>query len=325
MQSGRLDYAYRLSAARLAILSLRFTRRWKRLFRSPSSLARTIVFHGLMGMAVLIAVAGSAWIGYRSGQQTEVDAMVQAVPVITVATRQVDGRKTPAALAAERSTVPASVAASTPLILAVTESKRVDRQAQSARLVELASLRKAVDELQALVQALEQETTGLEVELLDQQIAFAKVEERWREAPVERRIVYNITNIPVGGSVTEERIESDAEQTGFPAPESDFNDQAEGVDNDTDPYLHGREIDPPVERWDGDTYLADVPEQHSIDGNIQSIDQVERILDRTAGGRVGRYSARELSVPTGLPAENPSRQEVFFGPAEDLPYEWNNP
>ncbi len=256
MQSGRLDYAYRLSAARLANLRLRLAHHWQRLFQSSPSSSRTSVLRGLKGVAILIAVSGAAWMGYKAGQQVEVDPMVQADRVTTAATRQIAGQKTPVTLAAERPTAPTPVAASAPVIASVPDSERIDEQAQAASNAELATLRKTVGELQAQVQALEQEATDLEVELLDQQIAFAKAEERWKEASVERRVVYNITNIPVGGSASEERIESDAEQAEFSTPENDFNDEAESVDNDVDPYQQYRNIDGPSERWNGDDYLT---------------------------------------------------------------------
>jgi len=245
MQSDRLDYAYRLSAARLVIVRLRFARRWQRLFQSTPSLARTNALRALAGMAMLVAVSGSAWLGYRAGQQVEVDTLVQTDPAPAPVTAPPVGQNTPGFQVAKRSEAPAPVTASVPILSSVTEHAGIDRQAGATRFAELASLRKTVAELQAQVLSLEQEATGLEVELLNQQIAFARAEERWEQASVERRVVYNITNIPVGGSVSEERIESDREEMEFPPPESDFEDRAESDANDT--YQQYRIVDGPAE------------------------------------------------------------------------------
>ena len=316
---------YRLSAARLAILRLRFARRWQRLFQSSPSFSRTYVLSGLTGVAILTAVSGAAWMGYEADQQVEVDLLVQADRVTTGATSQIAGQKTPVTLAAECPTAPTPVVASAPVIAAVTDSRRIGEQAHAARNAELATLRKTVGELHAQVQALEQEATGLEVELLDQQIAFAKAEQRWKEASVERRVVYNITNVPVGGSVSGERIESDAEQAESSTPENDFNDEAEKFDNDVDPYQQYTNIVGSSERWNGDDYLTGLLEQQSTDAHSKNADQTDGASDQAGRGPLGRYPSAESSPPSGLPTDNRTRQEVFFGPAEDKPDDWINP
>lgn len=327
MQSGRMDYAYRLSAARLAILRLRIARRWHRLLQNRSSSTPDNLIRGLSGVAVLMLVSGSAWVGYRAGQQVQDDPLLRAATPTSAANSQLIIRKSAVLQALEQPTASDPGASPASKIPVVSASDRIERQEEVARLAELVSLRRTVDKLQAQVQALEQEATGLEVELLNQQIAFAKAEAQWKEASVERRVVYNITNIPVGGSVSAEQIQSDAEMADFPGLGSGFSDQADGlqadgVDDEADPYQQYRNTDGPPEGWDGDASLADVLEQPTEDGMPDYTDQA---IDRASGGSVEGYQSSSPSTASALPTDDQIRQEVFFGPAQDQYDDWINP
>lgn len=275
-------------------------------------------------MAFLGVLSCSAWLGYRAGLQTKIDFMVQANPLSPTVTLQRVGQTPPATPATENLPTPTPVAAGVSVVPAASALEGAERQAKAARFAELASLRNTVSELQAQVQALELEASGLEGELLDQQMAFAKAEEQWKEASVERRVVYNFTNIPVGGFVSEERIVIDAEQEEFPAPENDFIDQAESIVNDADPYGQYKDSDGPVELWNEDNYLADLLEQDFTDVNAENAYQADGAADQTAGGVVARYSSAEPFSTSGLSADNRTRLEVFFGPAEDRFENWVN-
>ncbi|ASJ70529.1 hypothetical protein [Granulosicoccus antarcticus] len=263
VQSEKLNYVYRLSAARLAILRLRIKRFWNQLFAKnrqvPAKAAGKVSRDGrqLSGIVIVGGLLGSAMLGYSLGQPAGKDTIVHT-PSTNPDTQLI-----------ERKQVPVLNVAMAPVRQALKpvlepEPELVDQKVELARKAEVTDLLQTVDKLEARIQSLEQETSGLEVELLNQQLAFTKEEARWKEAAIERRVIYNITNIPVGSSVIEQvqgasELAPDAGASGYQDP------------RDADPYDRYREGDGSQEQWNGDDYLADVLEQQSeSDGQPQS-------------------------------------------------------
>lgn len=190
----RLSYAYRLSAAKLIIFRLRIVRYYRQFLSSTGMTGRWIVGGVMAGCFI------SAAVGYLLGthKQSVVDAASQTVSYAPPTPMR---QKDPLGASGHSTTSDVlELAPPEPLLLSAPASDNL--AASALNQSEIDHLRSTVGELTKKITSLEEETYSLESELLEQQLSFSNAEQQWSEQQVETRVVYNITNIPVGGYVS---------------------------------------------------------------------------------------------------------------------------
>ncbi|NND93105.1 MAG: hypothetical protein HKN42_19770 [Granulosicoccus sp.] len=344
----KLDYAYRLSVARLVIQRMRVARSIRQwLHQAPKQIptphapppgtgpARASA-HGYLYVLIIAGLAGSVMAGYVMGftksrsllsRATAADAGLMS-PGSKLTGSVSSELQSGEALESDRQHVSVSaVHGAESLQVSALPDQGVPTDSQGAEQrssEEIDTLRETVSRLTSEVQALQEEARLLESELLEQAVEFAEAEQLWKQQGVEHRVVYNITNLPVGGFVTDAQILADRASaeadTRIDQPEANSVASAYPAV----PYDTGRDTSGATEQGQDEFNLAEVLAQgadsESADGVIQSV---------TATGEPG------INEP-GQADDQSAELQTFFGPAPDryedrispqfaeTPYEFQN-
>jgi hypothetical protein len=124
------------------------------------------------------------------------------------------------------------------------------------------------------------------------------------QSDVHQRVIYNITNVPVDSYVVNAQEMVEAIPVESAAETKDIQAQVSPEEPARDNLEQYWETDGPVDRWQGDAYLADVLEQAAAGAESTDATRAESRGIPTEDG----------SDPKVFPS---TRQPVFFGPAED--------
>ena len=189
-----------------------------------------------------------------------------------------------------------------PLLLPSVQDMEADREAranahaQAMVGTQLEHMEQALDNMTTTIMQLEQETLSLETQLLDQELAHAKAEQAWRSSAVEKRVVYNITNVPLGTYVAGD-AGSEGPTVWRDEPEPSVQDPYQ-----QDPYEQYRLSTEDGERWLGDQYLQDELQRAETEAAIRE--------------------ALELGNVQSEPGQ---QRQSFYGPAPDRYEDLVNP
>ena len=303
MPTGKLDYAYRLSAARLVILRMRLSRFIHKHFQLEGSnsgsikVSRSTVLLSLFGVVLSFGVA--VWVGREWSHDTTVDSH----KLIESRSNLVSDKEPLVKMDSDQTTLRASHVKhrvqnaqeeNKDLSFKVRELENslIIREKENAvikdllgkRAAEIASLRRQTNALDFQLKRAEQEKVELEQELQTQEELYVNAKAHWVAANTERKVVYNITNIPVGGFVSEDQIQSDGQASNDrvsveealsvessgdsiePGEDSQGYTYPFGSDtsdvNSTDPDQESRDTSNDIGEtdWKGDDYLPDDPD-----------------------------------------------------------------
>lgn len=315
MPNGKLDYAYRLTKARLVIVRMRLSRRFSGLL-SPESLASENRRFSARkckpnAVAALIVAGAAGWIGYQWSSGATADLLITRDTLLN----KVE--------ALQQSS-----------IIQNTENTFLKNHLQQ-KVWQIRGLELAAESLRLRLEELEAEKTDLAFNLSLQRQQFADAEERWKGKNTEHRVVYNITNIPVGAHVSEEQIRSDVQavipESAASEPSLDefsrhlpydltgdtqvfrYQYGADSADvNSTDPYQVYRDTTGENVGWKGDSYLSDQLNNGLAQGNNALP------ADITGISRDNLDSAESSTAGSANSSAKDTQQEPFFGPAPDL-------
>lgn len=230
--------------------------------------------------------------------------------------------------------------------------RELDRQLEAARRdravlhQELANsrsenrvLRQASSDRERQIRQLLEQARKLRDQLQQEQEKLAALETHRESANTEQRVIYNITNIPVGSHVSLQRIEADRDSlAGTPAGERIESDTVTeqslsrgpvlqirnlpyGPDpedvNAEDPYRKYRDTDGDQTGWKGDSFLADAIEDGLHEAPL-ALPEEAAVLKATDENVVSTKISVPLPTIVQVPDSDGSvRQEPFFGPAPD--------
>ncbi len=362
MSTGRLNYAYRLTAARFVILRMRFRRYIQRHLRAkhPSSprngFSRTAGFLCLSLCLAVLTIAGlvaKRWTTAPTSNALSVNEPVNSVDAVDQGGNQVQTEQVPTLISKIDTLMDKTKALEAALIVQRTDNVTLTELIEQ-RNAELASMRRStqhqsdqLDELRqrnALLQEMENEKLALEQQLREKDRLLAEARTQAEKVNTEHKVVYNITNIPVGTHVSEERIRSDIESvTEQGTPRSSFaeeaaseispgDDQEESLDaiqsitypfganpsdvNGVDPYQQYRDTSGDFAGWQGDRYLADMLEGGAEDEG--GLEEMESFLQGEPESAI-LFEDPAVRVPVREPASGKIivHEEPFFGPAAD--------
>ena len=345
MAAGKLNYAYRLAMARFVILRMRFKRFMKRRVLPPQSSAKSTGFSRqtyLLGVGLcLSAVAIGAWLVFSKAPAARPGSPLAALSGTVATPVQADKALllTPAKVEEPNSVSDRVTSLEKSLSIQQTENASLKELLREKNSV-IASMEDSLTAQSSRVNDLENQVSSLEQELIDKERLFAEAESRWEESSTERKVVYNITNIPVGGHVTQKQIEHDvqsatgdaAANTETRASDIQVGESTESV-IDTQGYTYQYGPDPsdvdasdPYEQyrdkggenvgWRGDDYLSDV-----LESNQSSTDSF--LSESTSVGSTGPITDEDVPVIERVPDNQASSQSVivtqesFFGPGPD--------
>lgn len=362
MSTGRLNYAYRLTSARFVILRMRFMRYIQRhlLSRHSSSsrngFSRTAGFLSLCVCLAVLIIAGlvaKRWISATTSNALAVSEPVNsAVAVdqdgnqvhpeqVTALSSKIDllmdkTRELEAALTVQRT----ENATLTELIRQKNDELASIRRSTQYQSVQLEELKKQ----NLLLREMEERKLALEQQLLEKDRLLAEARAQAENVNTEHKVVYNITNIPVGTHVSEEQIRNDIQSAAEQGvPQSSFakegeseilarDDQQESPDatqsftypfganpsdvNGVDPYQQYRDTSGEFAGWKGDSYLADM-----LEGGVEDeggLEEIESFLQGEPESAI-LFEDPAVRVPVREPASGKViiQEEPFFGPAED--------
>ena len=362
MSTGRLDYAYRLTSARFVILRMRFKRYIQRHFLSRHSssprngFSRTAGFLSLCVCLAVLIIAGL--VAKRWTSATTSNALAVNEPVNSAGALDQDGNQVqPEQVTALNSKIDLLMDKTREL-----EAALVVQRAENATLTELirqketelASIRRSTQQQSVQLEELEQQNLllrgmetqklALERELLEKDRLLAEARTQAENANTEHKVVYNITNIPVGTHVSEEQIRSDIQSAAEEdEPQSSFAEEGgsgiltseEGQEqpdasqsftypfganpsdvNGVDPYHQYRDTSGEFAGWKGDSYLADM-----LEGGMEDegdLEEIESFLQGEPESAI-LFADPTVRVPVREPASGKVivQEEPFFGPAED--------
>ena len=155
----------------------------------------------------------------------------------------------------------------------VADELLAQREQATEYLEEIDWLHTQNEALQREVESLDSETTELNAELLELELAVAAREAK-AKPKIETRTVYNFVNIPLGGSV---------EQTDYQASESVDNYSGENVDYNNEEYYREENVNYDNEEYYGE---EDYREEESYQDNYYDADDddlTEQYIDYHSG------------------------------------------
>lgn len=206
MRARKLNYWYRLTVARLVILRMRLNRRVQlglssRRFdtrnnddsATSTSTSISISISILVGCAGLLALGLSAWGGYWLARTSD----------------NVDGKR--------QSDLQAVASASLQLI--ALQATLADRETEyrllenevNEKAAEIDILLESESYLSRQLNLARDMKSALEEKLRVQELSFANARKQWLNSTTERKVVYNITNIPVGAHVSDAQYQRDVQ------------------------------------------------------------------------------------------------------------------
>ena len=364
MSTGRLSYAYRLTSARLVILRMRFKRYIQRhlLAKQTSSprkgFSRTA---GLLGLCLclclaFLAIAGPVakrWTTVPTSKALAANESVNSVDAVDQGVKQVQHEQLTTLNSKIDVLMDKTRELEATLILQRADNATLTELIEQ-RNAELASIRRSarhqsvqLEELKQqhwLLQGIEDEKLALEQQLLEKDRLLAEARTQTEKVNTEHKVVYNITNIPVGTHVSEEQIRNDIQSVAEQgAPRSSFaeegaseilpsDDQEESLDatqsftypfganpsdvNGVDPYQQYRDTSGESAGWKGDRYLADMLEgEAEVEGGLEDIESFLQSEPES----VILLEDPIVRVPVREPASGKIivHEEPFFGPAAD--------
>ncbi|MGQ7847471.1 hypothetical protein ACUNV4_23475 [Granulosicoccus sp. 3-233] len=354
MATGKLDYVYRLSAARLVILRMRLSRFMRRRFLSGYSAKGPIRSAGLrgpllMGVAVLSGLLTVVWFDHtRPRTAKTLSDKVLTSQAHSRAMESLEGsgsadqtvftpeeRNRSDRLSEEQSLLSARVdELEQELIVSSSENTSL-KNLLAARTAENDALQSETQELRRQLRHFEQEHTQLEEALHEQVQRFAEAQSHWDDSNTEHKVIYNITNIPVGTHVTQEQLITDSQnatevmsepsvntvenslETGSettPAIDQQSYTYPFGADandvNSIDPYQQYRDTTGDNVGWKGDDYLADTL-RNGLNGDDSGSSDVSSDSDESD------FVDEPVEPGSSFLGTDVIRQEPFFGPAPD--------
>ena len=353
MTFGKLNYAYRLSVARLVILRMRWSRLWQRKVRSrltsSSTGSRQRIFPRMLFLCVLSGVIALTWFASQrsldSGRSPDSHIATQMETTPDIVPESVRSGVAEVHEGADEDSYSESLldaqlalkskVADLERSLIIRESENTSlKSLLNGKVAETAALENEIRDLKRQIQLFEQEKAQLETQLREQALEFVDARRSWEASNTEHKVVYNITNIPVGSHVPEYNLNSGEQSvTDEPAGEDilavenpdDYVEPSSdtqaytfpfGADvgdvNSSDPYAQYRDTTGDEVRWKGDDFLSD-----SLRNGLSEEDSV--LLE--PGSTLESYEADLYDEPvehgSSFLGTDIVRQEPFYGPAPD--------